>query len=441
MTGNRSDMASLSKRNFGIQKFCTPLKRPDIEQIPNFLNPLPKMHFYSTLEEEKNDDDFVMPSPADSVASKTAEQQKLRPTLHTQGAKVSPSAVETDRVTIPIWFATEVRRQTEGSSDAPEFNKHLRNVMEPFVSQARINREQARMKLFPEVHGSIFSSIGIPYPSLRKERCFLFDIEMYLIHRNLADILGVADLALLHEQGKHCGVVWNEALMDSLSRQRFRDCYESYIIRFCIPFLHSLAITNDVRINLSQTKSSMVTYRYQAFPTVTVVKPGDCSTDYPHCDIAEGHSIGCLNFHIPLTPAYGTNALYTESSPGREDWHPLTSKSIGLGYLFDGARCLHFGLENTTQHTRVSVDFRVVVYREDDRDDALSEVVDHNDLCSRGFLEDRYSAAGGFYEEASIDLGICHKERIGSFVAKKSGNNKSIPSIIIGSPKCSPRSL
>jgi len=391
MTGNRSDMASLSKRNFGIQKFCTPLKRPDIEQIPNFLNPLPKMHFYSTLEEEKNDDDFVMPSPADSVASKTAEQQKLRPTLHTQGAKVSPSAVETDRVTIPIWFATEVRRQTEGSSDAPEFNKHLRNVMEPFVSQARINREQARMKLFPEV--------------------------------------------------KHCGVVWNEALMDSLSRQRFRDCYESYIIRFCIPFLHSLAITNDVRINLSQTKSSMVTYRYQAFPTVTVVKPGDCSTDYPHCDIAEGHSIGCLNFHIPLTPAYGTNALYTESSPGLEDWHPLTSKSIGLGYLFDGARCLHFGLENTTQHTRVSVDFRVVVYREDDRDDALSEVVDHNDLCSRGFLEDRYSAAGGFYEEASIDLGICHKERIGSFVAKKSGNNKSIPSIIIGSPKCSPRSL
>jgi hypothetical protein len=47
-----------------------------------------------------------------------------------------PSAVETDRVTIPIWFATEVRRQTEGSSDAPKFNKHLRNVMEPFVSQA-----------------------------------------------------------------------------------------------------------------------------------------------------------------------------------------------------------------------------------------------------------------------------------------------------------------
>lgn len=439
MTGNRSEMASLSKRNFAIQKFCTPLKPPHIKQIRDLLNPIQQMRFYSSVEEEKSGDDIAIPSccPVESVVKRTAEPKKACPSLYTQEAKVS-SAVETDQ--IPTWFGAEVRRHTEGTSDAPEFNKHLRNVMEPFVSQARINREQARMKLFPGVHGSIFSSIGIPYPTLRKERCFLFDIDMYPIHRVLADILGVADLSLLHEQENYGGIVWNEALMDCSSRQRFRDCYESFIIRFCIPFLHSLAITNDVRINSSQTTSSRVTYRYQAFPTVTVLKPGDSSTDYPHCDIAEGHSIGCLNFHVPLTPVYGTNALYTESSPGREDWHPLTSKSIGLGYLFDGARCLHFGLENTTEHTRVSIDFRMLVYHQGDRDDAQSGVVNHNDLCNKRVLEDRYSAAGGFYEEASIDTGNCHKERIGSFVATKSGNSKSIPSIFIGSPKSSPRS-
>ena len=296
------------------------------------------MRIYDSFEEEKKDDDFAIPSccPSIHLASRIEDLKKF-PILFKQDAKASSSKVAENSRKTPLWFAAEVRRHTGGSSESPEFDKHLRDVMEPFVSQARINREQARLELFPGIQGSIASSAGIPYPSLRKERCFLFDVEMYPIHHVLADVLGATDLTLLHEQEIHGGKVWNESLMDIASRQRFRECYDSYITKFCIPFLHSLAITNDVRINSTRTKSSKVIYRYQAFPTITIVKPGDSSPDYPHCGIAEGHSIGSLNFHIPLTPVYGTNALYTESSPGREDWHPLTSKSLGLGYLFDVA--------------------------------------------------------------------------------------------------------
>ncbi len=52
-------------------------------------------------------------------------------------------------------------------------------------------------------------------------------------------------------------------------------------------------------------------------------------------------------------------ALYIESAPGREDWHPV---DVGPGHVrrFWGSQCLHWTSENTTPGTRVSLDFRVV---------------------------------------------------------------------------------
>lgn len=147
--------------------------------------------------------------------------------------------------------------------------------------------------------------------------------------------------------------------------------------------------------------------------------------------VAYGHSIGNLSFHIPLTPAFGTNALFTESYPGREDWHPLSTKSVGLGYLFDGARCLHFALENTTEATRVSLDFRIAMYRED-----LSHTsgVDGG-LCGKSMLEDRFSMAGpGYYDEASIDIGVSSSFFSGSMVAQKYSRHLFDPDCRVGIP-------
>lgn len=260
--------------------------------------------------------------------------------------------------------------------------------------------------MFPNSQGTIASNTGVPYPSLRKERSFLFGVEMYPLHIALAELLGVTDLALLHEHDIQDMNLLTRPMLDKRSRKKFHECYDSFVTKFCIPFLHSLAMTNDVFHNTSS--SAKVNYRYQAFPHIHIVKPGNMPVDQPHCDIVDGHSVGGLNLHIPLTPAYGTNALFTESGPGREDWHPLNSKSIGLGYLFDGARCLHFGLENTTPHTRVSIDFRIAIHREGG-----------GDLCSREILVDRFSQACGFYDEASIDSNVWSKQGAGSFVFKK----------------------
>lgn len=115
-------------------------------------------------------------------------------------------------------------------------------------------------------------------------------------------------------------------------------------------------------------------------------------------------SPGNINFHVPLTPCGGTNALYTESHPGKEDWHPLRSKSPGLGYVFDGARCLHFALENTCERTRVSIDFRIAITR-CKNGAPVDEVQIDDTLCNTDILEDRFSLKGsGYYEEAYINM-------------------------------------
>jgi hypothetical protein len=103
-----------------------------------------------------------------------------------------------------------------------------------------------------------------------------------------------------------------------------------------------------------------------------------------------------------LTATFGTNAIYTESRPGREDWHPLQTKSPGLGFQYDGARCLHFALKNETDITRVSLNFRIAITR------ASADVAyDPDDqLCCPELLKDKFSLDNpGFYDEVVVNVG------------------------------------
>ena len=86
------------------------------------------------------------------------------------------------------------------------------------------------------------------------------------------------------------------------------------------------------------------------------------------CSVLYQAPDGNLNYYVPLTDAiYGTNSLYLESEPGREDWRAL-ELSYGELQTFYGVYCNHFTAENTTAVTRVSLDFRLVpgcCYEED----------------------------------------------------------------------------
>lgn len=323
------------------------------------------------------------------------------------------------------WFGHDVRRHIGETQEVPIFDKELRVVMESHLAKARIRREECGDPSYVSVDPSITSSVGVPYIALRDERSFLYDENTHPLHRVLAETLGVDDLSQLHHHAVHDKLQLLGPLLDQDGRRRFHECYDNFVTSFCIPLLHSLAMSKNEFHSIPSISSSRIIYRYQAFPCLRVVRPGEFSIG-PHCDTAYGHSICNLNFHVPLTPVYGTNALYIESHPGKEDWHPLTAKSPGLGFLFDGARCIHFTLENTTDATRVSLDFRIALYADGDNAETL---------CKRELLDDRFSKAGvGYYDEASINLGAESLSIPGAAIAKKEKNRLLDPDARVGFP-------
>ena len=255
----------------------------------------------------------------------------------------------------------------------------------------------------------------VPYKALRSEHPFCYDSSTYPLHSVLAEALGVRSLADVHHHPAQSKQELLSPLLDRERRQRFHELYDHFVTSFCIPMLHSLAVARDVL-----PKVSGATYRYQAFPCIRVVRPGEFSIG-PHCDTAYGHSIGNLNFHIPLTPILGVNALFVESSPGREDWHPLTAEGTGSGFLFDGARCIHFTLENATDTTRVSLDFRIAFYQEGS-----------SELCTKEQLADSFctGACSCYYDEAAVSL--AHAPA--GVVAKKAAKELLEPDWRVGLP-------
>jgi len=358
------------------------------------------------------------------------------------------------KATSSKWFGADVNKYTNGQPNAPNFNPGLRKAIEAHVIKARRMREDRWQKLLKKIGSnhynsstlSICKNARIPYPSLRLERSFLFDVETYPLHQILADTIGVEDLSLIHQHKEQNKRVLLSPLLDPDSRKAFHKCYDNFVTSICIPELHSRAMSENIFNITSSTRNSgpeEICYRYQAFPCLRVMRPGEFSIG-PHCDISYGHSIGSINFHIPLTPTFGTNALYTETHPGREDWHPLTAKSRGLGYIFDGARCLHFSLENMTDRTRVSLDFRIAIYRKSAcrtnqtrgpgqsvfmKNNLVETPIEEDEvddvLCSERVLEDSYSTVPGYYDEFLLDVGASSRRRSQfspGFILRKNNN-------------------
>ena len=343
------------------------------------------------------------------VANATGKKNSVVSTSNDGLATASSNATERSN-----WFGAAVRKATNDSPDEPNFDDaNIRAIMEPHVAKARLKREEGLRDICnnhkPGVgraiaSPSISSNVGIPYPAIRMERPFLYDVDTFPMDRLLSDIIGVEDLSLLHEHSIKDKRMLLFPLLDRANRERFHACYQNFVTTFAIPLLHSIALSQNIFATASSDEaSSSITYRFQQFPCIRIVRPGEFSIG-PHCDIAYGRSVGNINFHVPLTPCCGTNALFTESHPGKEDWHPLRSKSPGLGYVFDGARCLHFALENTTDRTRVSLDFRIAITR--CKNGVPIDALHVDDaLCSASILEDRFSSEGpGYYEEAYINM-------------------------------------
>ena len=103
---------------------------------------------------------------------------------------------------------------------------------------------------------------------------------------------------------------------------------------------------------------------YQKIPTFRVHLPNNVSVgefhkdkDYRNKEWAE--KVKEVNYYLPLTKAYGTNTIWTESEEDKSDFKPIYS-NYGECVEWEASKLTHGNKDNVTSITRVSVDFRVI---------------------------------------------------------------------------------
>ena len=168
----------------------------------------------------------------------------------------------------------------------------------------------------------------------------------------------------------------------SRARDAFADAYDALVREVILPAVVQPIPGEDRAL-------------YAAFPCVRVQQPCDFHTIRVHVDSMYNHPEGSINCWLPLTRTFGANSLHIESSPGAEDFEPLDMRP-GQIAVFDGTACAHYTLANTTERTRVSLDFRVVPGSARDPDAEASSTT-----LPGGGRRQIYNV-GGYYSEARL---------------------------------------
>lgn len=138
---------------------------------------------------------------------------------------------------------------------------------------------------------------------------------------------------------------------DTTFLQRFDELVELVVI----PWLKQRLVESGALSSLAEKRI----YYVQRPPTLRL-QPGPAwSQVKAHCDAEYGHQNGELNFWVPFTDRELNNVdLWCETTPGADDFRRIMADQGDI-ISFHGSSCRHFVNANTTQYTRVSMDFRV----------------------------------------------------------------------------------
>lgn len=180
---------------------------------------------------------------------------------------------------------------------------------------------------------------------------YTYDTFRYNFKDIICDALNVSNLETLHENSNYDVLVretdqstkWHERFYKN--NLEFSNLYLKFVKEIIKPIFD-----NELLV-------------YQTIPTFRVHLVGNVAVGEFHRDRDYGHSINETNFWIPFTNAFSTNTIWIESQEGKEDVTPCLV-NYGEILKFDGPNLLHGNKINTTNITRVSVDFRVVKYLE-----------------------------------------------------------------------------
>lgn len=103
---------------------------------------------------------------------------------------------------------------------------------------------------------------------------------------------------------------------------------------------------------------------YQSFPSIRIQFHNN-KVIPPHADSDSlgNHPLGEKNFLIPITRMQGTNRLFIESEPGKQDQQGITMNQ-GQFFFFNGNQCIHQNEKNIESDIRISFDFRCILLKD-----------------------------------------------------------------------------
>jgi len=120
---------------------------------------------------------------------------------------------------------------------------------------------------------------------------------------------------------------------------------------------------------------------YQVTPTFRLQAIDNVSVFAFHKDTEYGHSDKTINFFLPITKCYDTNALWVESGSSFE---PIEC-DYGDLITFDAVNLLHGNKVNKTGKSRISLDFRVM------------KMVDYSETSKQTLSKNRRLILGDYY--------------------------------------------
>ena len=138
---------------------------------------------------------------------------------------------------------------------------------------------------------------------------------------------------------------------------------------------------------------------FQRAPTLRIYNPSTVAAGKIHNDRDYHHQPSEINFWLPLGErCFGSNTLWVESRPNLGDFHPL-EMVYGQYCRFYGNLCRHYTIPNDSNHTRVSLDFRVVSEASGGHDPTFRKGIRRG---SKSKFQNVFDV-GGFYDEMTID--------------------------------------
>jgi cytidyltransferase-like protein len=252
---------------------------------------------------------------------------------HNNGAGVQRLRNESLALSRPQWFGATIAACTDNAATIPydPFPVRLRLAVEPHIRKAAQKNQESmdaiRQATGEDVYNAVLADFG--KSGLAREVDFEFDTSR---HHILPSFLAAMDLPSTFQLGSlhhyssidDDNFITKDRLLYTLSQNwsSFQLVYDEFVRKVCIPHLASILRHSQRQHGNQDGNIDDESFYYQSFPCVRMIQPNEFSIG-PHADVAYGHHPCTINFYLPLTEIGGTSALFLETRPGSQDWHPI----------------------------------------------------------------------------------------------------------------------